>query len=134
MNDGDGTKMSRAELDALLKKQDWGRIYPKLYKFARSRGNSKERAEDFTQEAIQRVLDPNWEPWDPIAKPDLVEFLMGIVRRLTANGRVTQRRHREVIMDQEADEGTDAERVATRRAKSLQGKRRPRRGSSRPSA
>jgi DNA-directed RNA polymerase specialized sigma24 family protein len=102
----------RASVDAILKSQDWGRIHAQLVASAKARTKSPAMAEDLAQEAIRRVLDPNWEPWDPEKEPSLPQFLMRIVSRLVSNERTHSRAHREIVMDREAAEGSRERRVA----------------------
>ena len=127
MTDGEAasTKPSRAAVDALLRKQDWGRIHAELVEFALRRVKGKDRADDLAQEAIRRVLDANWEPWDPVAKPSLLEFLMGIVNRIVSNERSGHRVHRELAMDRTAEQGTRARRVAAQAEKVVSGEASP---------
>jgi DNA-directed RNA polymerase specialized sigma24 family protein len=105
-------KRSRAEVDALLKKQDWRRIHAELLAFAIRRTKSRVHAEDLVQEALRRVLDANWEPWDPEKNPSLLHFLTGIVNRNLSNDRTHSRVHRELAMDREAAVGSKLRKVA----------------------
>jgi DNA-directed RNA polymerase specialized sigma24 family protein len=94
------------DIDALLRKQDWGKMYARLLAFAKGRLKSKADAEDLVQDTIRRVLDPNWERWDPEKHPDLFEFMTGILNRLRSNNLTSARTHRELVMDMEAKEGS----------------------------
>ena len=77
---------------------DWRALYPKLVKFAFTRTKSKARATDAAHDAIQRVIDPKWEPWDPATHPVLLDYLMSIVNRLVSNEKTSARVHREIAM------------------------------------
>jgi DNA-directed RNA polymerase specialized sigma24 family protein len=104
MADGDQSSKEarRASVDVLLRKQDWGRMYPELLAFAQARAKSKAVAEDLVQEAMRRVLDAQWEPWDPEKHPNVFDFLTSIINRLLRNDRTSARAHRELVMDREA--------------------------------
>jgi hypothetical protein len=109
----DDRKAARAEVDALLRKQNWPRIYAELVKHAMSVAKGNEAAaKDLAQEAIRRVLDANWEPWDPKKHPQVLTFLARIVNRLARNERTSARAHREIAMDREAKERTRARKIA----------------------
>jgi DNA-directed RNA polymerase specialized sigma24 family protein len=111
--DDKSTTTSRADVDALLQKQDWGRMHARLLAFALGRTKkNRAAAQDAVQEAIMRVLDAHWEPWNPEKQPDLFTFLTGIVNRLLSNDRTSARVHREIAMDRQAKEGTRALKLA----------------------
>jgi len=103
-DDDDFTKEKRARADARLRaitKAEWARIHKELLAWGLWRTKNPVRAQDLAQEAIMRVLDARWEPWDPDANPDLLLFLRSIINRNLANEKVTRRRHREIQMDAE---------------------------------
>ncbi len=101
-------------VDAITK-AEWLVHRERLVKFAFYRTRSHERADDLTQEAMRRVVDDNWEPWDPTTHPDIVRYMMSIVNRLIANKRTEAATHREIAMSS-AEKSSRAERRAEREA------------------
>ena len=86
MSEGEKSETTQPrDVDALLRKQDWGRIRVQLLLFARPRAKSEAKANDVVQEAMMRVFDPTWEPWDPSKYPNVVDFLTSIISRLLVN-------------------------------------------------
>jgi DNA-directed RNA polymerase specialized sigma24 family protein len=77
-------------IDELLAKQDWGAVHAAVTEFAYSRTHSWDDAEELSQEAITRVLDPAYRAWDPEKEPSLVRHLGSIVNSLLANRRNTR--------------------------------------------
>src|SRR5690349_15783300 len=95
----DASQALRSRVDAIFKAMtpaQWGRVRVDLLNFALARGQSKARANDLAQEALLRVLDARWEPWDPDAQPDLTRFLMSIINRQITNENQKTRLHREI--------------------------------------
>jgi hypothetical protein len=72
-------------------KLDWADIFGRLVLFAfrrrRLRGvpDSLADAEDLAAEAIRRLFDSNYAPWDPAREPDLLRHLGSTVNGLLSN-------------------------------------------------
>jgi hypothetical protein len=72
-------------------KLDWADIFGRLVLFAfrrrQSRGmpGSLADAEDLAAEAIRRLFDSNYAPWDPAGEPDLLRHLGSTVNGLLSN-------------------------------------------------
>ena len=80
--------MYEDKLRALLDAQDWGKIYVRLYDFARFRARSDDRGRDLANTAIEKVYAFD-SKWDPEKEPELLKFLMSSVNSLLANERRT---------------------------------------------
>ena len=94
-----------------ITKAEWIVLRERLVKFAFSRTRLHERADDLAQEAMRRVLDDHWEPWNPATHPDILRYMMSIVNREIANKRSMAATHREIAMASE-EKSTRAERRA----------------------
>jgi DNA-directed RNA polymerase specialized sigma24 family protein len=88
----------RAVVDAALRKVAWASVYPRVLAFAIARTKSKARAEDLTQDAIRAVYDHELRAWNPVAAPDILPVLLGIVRRNLSNERASGRVHHEITV------------------------------------
>jgi hypothetical protein len=89
---------AKRRLGAALEAQDWGAIMKSLTLFAARRGGRKisnDRAVDFAQEAIRRVLDPDYADWDP-ERETLLVHLGGIVNSLIWSHRQRASTRREI--------------------------------------
>jgi hypothetical protein len=76
---------TRAEVDAKLEKQPWGTIRAELVLYGLKRRRSPPEAQDLAQEAMLRVWDPHWRPWNFRKQPSLWKHMVGIVNRLITN-------------------------------------------------
>jgi len=71
-HEDDEARAKRARVDAIFKKitqAEWARLHKELVAYALTRAKSPAKAQDHAQEAIMRVLDARWEPWDPTGSP-----------------------------------------------------------------
>ena len=72
-------------------KLDWADIFSRLVLFAfrrrqlRGVAGSLADAEDLAAEAIRRLFDSNYAPWDPAREPDLLRHLGSTVNGLLSN-------------------------------------------------
>ena len=72
-------------------KLDWADIFGRLVLFAfrrrqlRGVPGSLADAEDLAAEAIRRLFDLNYAPWDPAREPDLLRHLGSTVNGLLSN-------------------------------------------------
>ena len=72
-------------------KLDWADIFRRLVLFAfrrrqlRGMPGSLADAEDLAAEAIRRLFDSNYAPWDPAHEPDLLRHLGSTVNGLLSN-------------------------------------------------
>jgi DNA-directed RNA polymerase specialized sigma24 family protein len=103
-------------IDALTP-AEWGVLYARLVKYAFYKTKSESDAKDLAQSALQRVIDPEWEAWNPETHPDLARYLMSIVNRLVANRRQGKRVHVEIAMSSEAKASRREQNVARKAAK-----------------
>lgn len=78
-------------------KLDWADIFGRLVLFAfrrrqlRGVPGSLADAEDLAAEAIRRLFDSNYAPWDPAREPDLLRHLGSTVNGLLSNEMRTAR-------------------------------------------
>jgi hypothetical protein len=70
---------------------DWADTFSRLVLFAfrrrqlRGLSGSLADAEDLAAEAIRRLFDSNYKPWDPVREPDLLRHLGSTVNGLLSN-------------------------------------------------
>lgn len=64
---------------------DWPAIRKRLVAFARRKGLTREDAEQVAQEAIGRVFDPAYAPYDADLHGDLLRFLGSVVNGMISN-------------------------------------------------
>jgi DNA-directed RNA polymerase specialized sigma24 family protein len=74
------------------------KFFPRLVRFARACGARNADAKDVAQTALLKFWEGDWA-WDPQTHPDVLKFLMGIVRSLVANERRSARRKYESPSD-----------------------------------
>jgi hypothetical protein len=85
----------KRDLADLLKAQNWPRVRAELLRFACHVARSRQAADDLVQEAIQRAIDPDGDPWDPDVEPLLAKHLMRIIDNIHRG----ERDKREVRLD-----------------------------------
>jgi DNA-directed RNA polymerase specialized sigma24 family protein len=63
-------------------KQDWLAIGRQIMGFAVYISRSSQAAEDLTQEALSRAIDPERDLWDPDVEPRVAKHLMRIIENI----------------------------------------------------
>ncbi|MDP9036753.1 MAG: hypothetical protein M3O50_18295 [Myxococcota bacterium] len=85
------SRPTQADLDRLLRAQDWGDIRARLVRIARSWTGPCEDAEELADAAIVDACDPLAAPWDLSEQPDVLRHAVGLMRRRLSAARKKQR-------------------------------------------